>query len=109
MAEASTAAFTRIPALARAATRRAGSSMVVLTEYGFDAAAWRASVPGGPRVLSVQLGTGGHRAAWERLPLDGEVRLELDDDGPPGVRRVELAGSGEPFSLGDVAFAFADR
>jgi hypothetical protein len=107
MMQASAGLMLRIPAVARAAMRRAGGSMVVLTEYGFDVAAWRAGVPAGPRVLAVELGTGGHRAAWERLPLDGAVPLELDDAGAAGVRRVMLAGSGRPFALGDVAFAFA--
>jgi hypothetical protein len=114
--EALSGALLRIPAVARAAMRRAGGSMVVLTEYGFDADAWRASAGGGggPSVVAVRLGTGGHRAAWERLPRAGRPALQLDDEGPAGIRRVELAGAppaggaGE-FSIGSVEFAFAGR
>ena len=40
------------PAVAKAATREAGDSMVVVTDYEFDAAAWRAGAAGaGPEVL----------------------------------------------------------
>jgi hypothetical protein len=99
--------LTRIPAVARAATRRAGSSMVVVTEYEFDVAAWRASAGAGPRVLAVELGTGGFRSAWDRLPLAGDVRLQRDDDGPAGIRRVVLEGDGPGFAAGDVEFAFS--
>jgi hypothetical protein len=42
-------ALARVPALARAASRRSGRSMVVVTRYGFDADAWRARAPAGPR------------------------------------------------------------
>jgi hypothetical protein len=103
--EAAAGAMARIPAVTRAATRRAGRSMVVLTGYEFDVAGWRAGVLAGPRVVAVHVGTGGHRAAWERLPMDGGVPLHLEDDGPAGVRRVVLAGAGpRTFAAGDVTF-----
>jgi hypothetical protein len=95
----------RIPVLARAGTNEAGDSMVVLTEYGFDVAAWRATAQPGPAVAAVELGAAGHRDAWARLPLDGEVELSVRDDGPAGVTRVLLSGARrKPFSLGAVRF-----
>lgn len=109
MLEAAGGLLSRIPAVARAATRRAGSSMVVLTEYDFDVEAWRSSVDAGPAVVGVEIGTAGHRAAWERLPLANGLRLDLDDEGPAGIRRVTLAGDAAAFSAGDVAFEFAGR
>ena len=106
--EAAADAMSRIPALARAATGRAGGSMVVVTEYEFDAGAWRQRAGRGPEVTAVHLGTGGHRAAWERLPLAGDAPLHLHDDGPSGITRVVLAGGDWPapqvFTVGDVAF-----
>jgi hypothetical protein len=112
VSETAAGLLARVPALARTATRHAGGSMVVLTEYGFDVRAWRASVAGGPRVVAVELGTAGHRVVWERLAPDGDVRLRLDDDGPHGIRRVELAGTAPgaatEFRVGDVTFAFVD-
>jgi hypothetical protein len=107
LSEAAAGTLSRIPAVARAATRRAGGSMVVVTEYAFDVAAWRASAGIGPRVLAVELGTGGHGAAWDRLPLAGDVRMHRDDAGPAGIRRVVFAGAGPGFSAGAVEFAFA--
>lgn len=107
MSDAAAGGLTRIPAVARAATRCAGRSMVVLTEYDFDVRAWRASVDPGPAVLAIHIGTGGHRADWERLPFSGRVRLYLSDEGPAGIRRVVLAGDRSPFSVGDVAFEFS--
>ena len=99
----------RVPPVARAATRRAGSSMVVVTEYGFDVLAWRSSVDSGPRVIAVHLGVAGHRKTWEQLPLTGDVALHLEDD-ELGVTRVLLAETPgmhqEAFSIGDVAFQF---
>jgi hypothetical protein len=99
----------RVPPVARAATRRAGSSMVVVTEYAFDVLAWRSSVESGPRVVAVHLGIAGHRRAWEQLPLAGDVPLHLEDDGL-GVTRVLLARTPgmqeKAFSIGDVAFEF---
>ena len=95
----------RVPAIARVATAEPGDSMVVLTEYDFDVDAWRATGAGGPEVVGVEVGTAGSRAAWERLPLGGEVELALDDEGPAGVRRVTFAGARrKPFALGAVRF-----
>jgi hypothetical protein len=94
----------RIPAIARAATRRAGSSMVVVTEYVFDADQWRGQAGEGPDVYSVEVGTGGHD--WSRLPLEPGPLL-LHPDGPPGVRRVTFEGDAESFRLGDVEFEFS--
>lgn len=102
----------RVPPVARAATRRAGSSMVVVTEYAFDVLAWRSSVEDGPRVVAVHLGIAGHRRAWERLPLAGDVPLHLENDGR-GITRVQLAGAPgthkEAFSIGEIAFQFVGR
>jgi hypothetical protein len=95
----------RVPVLARAGMNDAGDSMVVLTEYGFDVAAWRATVRDGPGVAAVELGAAGHREAWARLPLDDEVELRVRDDGPAGVTRVLLSGARrKPFALGAVRF-----
>jgi hypothetical protein len=94
----------RIPAVARAATRKAGASMVVVTEYDFDADAWRAEAGEGPDVFSVEVGTGGHD--WSALPIEPGPLL-LHRDGPPGVRRVVFEGDGESFRLGDVEFEFS--
>jgi hypothetical protein len=100
--------MSRVPALARAATGRAGGSMVVVTEYEFDVEAWRRTAGGGPDVTAVHLGAGGQRAAWERLPLADDAPLHLHDDGPSGITRVVLAGGDWPgpqvFTAGDVAF-----
>ena len=48
--EAATGAIAKVPAIAKAATRKAGGSMVVVTEYGFDVAARRAQAGHGPDV-----------------------------------------------------------
>jgi hypothetical protein len=82
--------------------------MVVVTDYEFDVGAWRAAAGEGPEVVAVHLGTAGHRAAWERLPLSGRVRLHLDDEGPAGIRKIVLAGRAPGFSAGDVRFDFTD-
>ena len=95
--------LTKVPAIAKAATRKAGSSMVVVTEYGFDAAAWRAKAGHGPDVYSVEVGTGGHD--WTRFELEPGP-LQLQRDGPPGIRRITLEGDAEPFMVGAVAFEF---
>jgi len=95
----------RIPAVARAATRRAGSSMVVLTEYGFDAEAVRARANPGSNVAAVRVGTAGHHAAWEALDLGGRVPLHLDD-AATGLTEVVLDGSGDSFAIGSVMFHF---
>ena len=78
--------------------------MIVVTEYEFDAEAWRATVGDGPDVFSVEVGTGGND--WSRLPLEPGPLL-LDPDGPPGIRRIVFEGDGEWFNLGDVAFEFS--
>ena len=77
------AALAKIPAVAQAATRKAGSSMVVVTEYDFDATAWRAPAGHGPEVLAVELGTGG--GDWSARPaarLQTSARSELLRDRP---------------------------
>jgi hypothetical protein len=95
----------RIPALARAGMAEAGDSMVVLTEYDFDVAAWRATATGGPEVAAVELGAAGSADAWERLPLERDVELTVHEDGPSGLRRVTFAGGRRrAFTLGDVRF-----
>ena len=96
----------RIPAVARAATRKPGSSMVVVTEYDFDAAAWRAKAGAGPRALEVHVGAAEHLGDWQRLPLDEDAPLRLHADGPAGVQKVVLEGKREAFALGDVSFEF---
>jgi hypothetical protein len=101
--EAAAGVLTKVHAVARAATRKSGSSMVVVTEYGFDAAAWRAKAGHGPDVYSVEIGTGGHD--WTRFPLEPGP-LQLQADGPPGIRRITFEGEAEPFMLGAVAFEF---
>ncbi|HEY3186437.1 MAG TPA: hypothetical protein VGJ70_03110 [Solirubrobacteraceae bacterium] len=97
-------ALARVPLVAWAASRRAGDSMVVVTEYGFDVASVRAAVGPGPEVVAVHVGTGGSRPAWGRLPLAGDLALHLHDDGPVGITRVVLAGRARTFSVGDVQF-----
>jgi len=94
----------RIPPFSRAATRKAGSSMVVLTEYGFDVEAERALAAPGPAVAAVRVGTAGFGEAWERLRLSG-VQLHLDDL-ESGLKEVVLVGRGEDFAIGDVAFTW---
>jgi hypothetical protein len=103
--EAAAGVAMRIPPLAKAATRKAGGSMVVVTDYAFDATAWRAAAGEGPDVVAVDVGTDGHD--WTNLPLAPDSPLHTRVDGPVGLRRVVLAGAGEPFALGDVAFEFA--
>lgn len=100
----------RIPVLARAGMSDAGDSMVVLTEYDFDVAAWRATADDGPEVVRVDIGiAGGARAAWQKLPLDGEIDLKLHTDGPAGITRIVLAGGRRrPFSLGAVRFEWVN-
>jgi len=97
-------ALGRVPAIAKAATRKPGASMVVVTEYAFDAGAWRAAVGPGPDVYSVELGTAGHD--WSRVPIEPGPLL-LRPDGPPGVRRITFEGDAESFRLGAVEFEFS--
>jgi len=103
---AATGLLGRIPAIARAATRRAGRSMVVVTEYDFDVAAWRRTVPDGPAVTEVEVGVGDAFGAWERLGAVAGPRLVLRPDGPVGPRRIVLSGDGwapgGPLALGAV-------
>ncbi len=68
--EAAGGLLTKVPALAKAATRSAGRSMVVVTEYEFDAGAWRAGAGHGPEALAVEVGTAGYD--WSKLPLAPE-------------------------------------
>lgn len=93
----------RVPAVARHATRDSGGSMVVVTEYEFDAEKWRAAVGYGPDVLAVEVGTG--NASWTGLSISPGP-LVLDATGPTGVRRIVLEGEGDGFELGSVSFAF---
>ena len=101
------AATIRLPGVGAMATRRAGGSMVVVTEYGFDAAAARRAAGDGPRVTSVTVGVAGHEDAWRRLPLDASSPLRLDESAT-GVTRVALTRvAGVPagqLRLGDVVF-----
>lgn len=111
-AEATMGAVVRIPGVARAATRRPGRSMVVLTEYGFDVDEWRSSAGRGPDLTSVEIGCAGRSGAWGRLPLDGGVSLDLDDDGPAGIRRMVFRGdppARDPVRIGDVELVFEDH
>ena len=94
----------KVPAIAKAASKNAGDSMVVVTEYRFDADAWRARVGEGPDVFSVEVGTGGHD--WSKLPVEPGPLL-LHNDGQPGVRRIIFDGDGDSFTLGDVEFEFS--
>lgn len=93
----------RVPAVARYATSDPGDSMVVVTEYEFDAAAWREAAGQGPEVVAVEVGTGAFN--WAVLPLSPGP-LVLDASGSVGVRRIVLAGSGEGFQLGSTTFAY---
>jgi hypothetical protein len=110
LAERLGSALGRIPAVARAATRAAGTSMVVVTEYGFDAAAHRASCPAGPELLEVRVNTGDRLDAWSRLPLAPSSTLQLDPAGSSPLLSVVLAADGraapEDFACGDVTFTF---
>ena len=89
--EAVGSVLARIPAVAKAATRKAGGSMVVVTDYEFDADAWRAKAGEGPDVYAVEVGTGGHD--WSRFPLEPGP-LQLHHNGPAGIRRITFEGDG---------------
>ena len=99
----------KIPAVARAATRNAGGSMVVLTDYAFDAAAWREKAGSGPEVLEVHVNTGGHLTDWQRVPIAEDMLLRFSDDEAAGVTRLVLEGEREPFSVGEVTVEFRPR
>ncbi|MDA0173590.1 hypothetical protein OJ998_31085 [Solirubrobacter taibaiensis] len=96
--------LTKIPSVGRTATRKSGSSMVVLTEYRFDADEWRAAVGPGLTVSSVVVGS--RNLSWGKLPL-APGPLTVSEDLAPGVRRIVLEGQGTAFTLGDVEFAYA--
>jgi hypothetical protein len=102
--EAAAGVMTRIPVVAKAATRKPGRSMVVVTEYDFDAASRRAAAGHGPDVLAVEIGTGG--CDWSRLPLEPGP-LELRASGQTGITRIIFEGDGDSFTLGDVEFEFS--
>ena len=85
MTEWITVRLIRLPPFKKPLTTRAGSSMVALTEYRFDAARWRAAAGPGPTVVTVEVGTAGHD--WSSVPI-APGPLVLDPDGPPGVRRI---------------------
>jgi hypothetical protein len=108
MTERIGSALNRVPALARAATRRAGGSMVVLTQYGFDAEALRAEHPRGPEVLEVHVGAGDHAIDWARFPLSQPSSLRIHGDEPTGITRIVLGTEGDTapvsFACGDVVF-----
>ena len=99
----------KVPAVAKAATRKAGGSMVVVTDYEFDAAAWRARAGSGPEVLEVHVNTGGHLTDWQRVPLAEDMLLRFSDDEPAGVTRLVLEGEREGFDVGDVTVEFRPR
>ena len=104
VSETAAGLLTKVPALAKAATRKAGRSMVVVTEYEFDADAWRAAAGHGPEPLAIEVGTGGYD--WSQLPL-APGPLELRATGAPGITRIVFEGDGESFTLGDVEFEFS--
>jgi len=104
LTESAAGVLGKIPAVAKTASRNAGQSMVVVTEYRFDQEAWRASAGDGPDVYSVEVGTGGHD--WSRLPVEPGPLL-LHTGGSVGVRRITFEGDAESFALGDVEFEFS--
>jgi hypothetical protein len=103
-AETAGGVLTKVPALTKAMTRKAGRSMVVLTEYEFDADAWRARAGHGPEPIAVEVGTGGYD--WTKLPL-APSPLELRANGATGITRIVFEGDAESFTLGDVDFEFS--
>jgi len=98
--------LSKVPAVAKVATRDAGASMVVVTDYEFDAAAWRAGAGAGPEVLEVHVNTDAHLTDWQRVPLAEDMLLRFSDDAPAGVTRIVLEGDGESFEVGDVTIEF---
>ena len=101
--------LSKVPAVAKAATRDAGGSMVVVTDYEFDAGAWRAGAGAGPEVLEVHVNTGGHLTDWQRVPVAEDMLLRFSDDAPAGITRIVLEGEREAFDVGDVTFEFRPR
>jgi hypothetical protein len=102
-------ALAKVPAVAKAATRDAGGTMVVVTDYEFDAAAWRDGAGRGPGVLEVHANTGGHLTDWQRVPVAEDMLLRLSDDEPAGVTRLVLEGEREGFAVGDLTIEFRPR
>jgi len=102
-------ALAKVPAVAKAATREAGGSMVVVTDYEFDAGAWRAGAGHGPDVLEVHVNTGGHLTDWQRVPLAEDMLLRFSDDEPAGITRIVIDGAREPFPVGEVTVEFRAR
>jgi hypothetical protein len=101
---AAAGAVAKVGPLAKAATRKAGRTMAVVTEYEFDAGAWRADAGHGPEPLAVEVGTAGYD--WSRLPL-APSPLELRANGAAGITRIVFEGDAESFTLGDVEFDFS--
>ena len=101
--------LSKVPAVAKAATRDAGASMVVVTDYEFDAAAWRAGAGAGPEVLEVHVNTDTHLTDWQRVPLAEDMLLRFSDDAPAGLTRIVLEGDREGFEVGDVTVEFRPR
>jgi hypothetical protein len=101
--------LSKVPAVAKAATRDAGGSMVVVTDYEFDVAQWRAGAGAGPAVLEVHVNTDGHLTDWQRVPVTEDMLLRFSDDAPAGITRIVLEGEREGFSVGDVTFEFRPR
>ena len=101
--------LSKVPAVAKVATRDAGGSMVVVTDYEFDAAAWRAGAGSGPEVLEVHVNTDAHLTDWQRVPLAEDMLLRFSDDAPAGITRIVLEGEREAFDVGDVTFEFRPR
>ena len=99
----------KVPAVAKAATRRAGGSMVVVTDYEFDAAAWRARAGAGPEVLEVHVNTDGHLTDWQRVPLAEDMLLRFSDDAPAGITRIVLEGERESSRVGNLTLEFRPR
>ena len=104
-----TGVLSKVPAVAKAATRDAGNSMIVVTDYEFDAAAWRAGAGAGPDVLEVHVNTDTHLTDWQRVPLAEDMLLRFSDDAPAGITRIVLDGEREAFDVGDVTFEFRPR
>jgi len=103
LAETMAGWLTKIPSVGRMATRKPGASMIVLTEYRFDADEWRAAA--GPGLKVVRIDVGARNQNWGKLPL-APSPLALSDELQPGVQRIVLEGEGTPFTLGEVQFAY---
>jgi hypothetical protein len=101
--------LSKVPAVAKVATRDAGGSMVVVTDYEFDAAAWRAGAGSGPDVLEVHVNTDAHLTDWQRVPLAEDMLLRFSDDAPAGITRIVLEGERESFAVGDVTIEYRPR